>query len=77
MEECYYSKRFIWFYYQLTKTGYFQILTKRKGQWKVIYKRKVDLDPVKYCERYKKSGCVHVDGYLCNMETCPMKNNKS
>jgi hypothetical protein len=27
-------------------------------------------DPVKYCELYKDSGCSHVDGMLCEMETC-------
>jgi hypothetical protein len=27
-------------------------------------------DPVKYCELYRRSGCSHVDGFLCRMETC-------
>lgn len=27
-------------------------------------------DPVKHCEVYKKDGCAHVDGPLCNMNTC-------
>lgn len=26
-------------------------------------------DPVKHCEVYKKEGCAHVDGPLCNMST--------
>jgi hypothetical protein len=28
------------------------------------------LDPVKTCEVYKKHGCSHVDGPLCDVETC-------
>ena len=27
-------------------------------------------DPVKYCDVYKKLGCSHVDGYLCNFPKC-------
>jgi len=27
-------------------------------------------DPVYYCDVYKKKGCSHVDGFLCNMDTC-------
>lgn len=27
-------------------------------------------DPVKHCSFYKKHGCAHVDGMLCNMATC-------
>ena len=27
-------------------------------------------DPVKHCEVYRVIGCAHVDGYLCDMETC-------
>ncbi len=27
-------------------------------------------DPVKHCDVYKCEGCSHVDGYLCDMETC-------
>ena len=27
-------------------------------------------DPVLYCLVYKEIGCTHVDGYLCDMETC-------
>ena len=29
-------------------------------------------DPVKYCEVYKKEGCSHVDGYLCDFPKCSM-----
>lgn len=28
------------------------------------------LDPLKYCHYYKKHGCSHVDGFLCNVSTC-------
>jgi hypothetical protein len=28
------------------------------------------LDPVRHCEVYRKEGCTHVDGFLCDMETC-------
>jgi hypothetical protein len=27
-------------------------------------------DPVKHCILYKKLGCSHVDGMLCNFDTC-------
>lgn len=27
-------------------------------------------DPVKHCDLYKDKGCGHVDGYLCDMNTC-------
>ena len=27
-------------------------------------------DPVYSCEVYKKEGCSHVDGFLCDMEKC-------
>lgn len=27
-------------------------------------------DPLTYCHYYKKYGCAHVDGYLCNVNTC-------
>ena len=27
-------------------------------------------DPVKYCEVFKKLGCSHVDGYLCDFPKC-------
>lgn len=33
-------------------------------------------DPVKKCTVYKKLGCSHVDGYLCNFETCSIRHNQ-
>ena len=30
-------------------------------------------DPVKRCEVYRGIGCTHVDGYLCDMETCDIR----
>jgi len=27
-------------------------------------------DPIKHCDLYKDEGCAHVDGLLCNVETC-------
>jgi hypothetical protein len=30
-------------------------------------------DPVKHCEVYKEIGCAHVDGYLCDMGTCGIR----
>jgi hypothetical protein len=29
-----------------------------------------DSDPVQNCDVYKKIGCSHVDGMLCDMKTC-------
>jgi len=30
-------------------------------------------DPVKHCDLYKNEGCAHVDGFLCDYETCEMR----
>lgn len=30
----------------------------------------VSKDPLKHCEIYKEQGCSHVDGFLCNVDTC-------
>ena len=30
-------------------------------------------DPVRYCEVYRDIGCTHVDGYLCDMRTCDIR----
>lgn len=30
-------------------------------------------DPVKHCSLYKEDGCSHVDGILCDFETCSMR----
>lgn len=30
------------------------------------------VDPLKRCEVYKQHGCAHVDGPLCDVETCSM-----
>lgn len=31
---------------------------------------KIGVDPLKECVTYKELGCCHVDGFLCNPETC-------
>ena len=38
------------------------------NRFDAIFRRKDD--PVKHCDVYKKEGCAHVDGMLCNMKTC-------
>ena len=30
-------------------------------------------DPVTHCELYIKEGCSHVDGFLCDMDTCDIR----
>ena len=30
-------------------------------------------DPVKHCVVYKTEGCSHVDGMLCDYETCDIR----
>lgn len=30
-------------------------------------------DPVKHCSVYKEVSCSHVDGILCDFETCDMR----
>lgn len=30
-------------------------------------------DPVRECKFYKDHGCSHVDGYLCDIETCNIR----
>ena len=32
-------------------------------------------DPVKHCTLYKEEGCSHVDGILCDFDTCSMRIN--
>jgi len=27
-------------------------------------------DPLKHCDVFKKEGCCHVDGFLCDVEKC-------
>ena len=34
---------------------------------------KMSKDPVKHCDLYKDDGCSHVDGFLCDYETCEMR----
>ena len=31
-------------------------------------------DPVMHCELYAKEGCTHVDGFLCDMNTCDIRH---
>ena len=33
-------------------------------------------DPVKHCIVYKEFGCAHVDGMLCDFETCSIRNEQ-
>lgn len=30
-------------------------------------------DPVRHCDLYKDEGCSHVDGYLCEFDSCDMR----
>lgn len=30
-------------------------------------------DPVRHCPVYRNIGCCHVDGYLCELNTCSIK----
>lgn len=43
-----------------------------KGMKKAVSRLKpiITLDPLKHCEVYKQHGCAHVDGPLCDVETC-------
>ena len=72
----YYSKLILGMYFQLLKTGYFQILWKREGQWRKLIGWNVYLDLIKHCETYKQIGCSHVDGVLCNLKTCEFSTKK-
>lgn len=31
---------------------------------------KISNDPVRHCNLYKQRGCAHVDGMLCDYDTC-------
>lgn len=35
-----------------------------------LIKHYKETDPVYKCTLYKKRGCAHVDGMLCNYDTC-------
>lgn len=39
-------------------------------KWYQGFMSKVPKDPVKHCKIHKTIGCAHVDGFLCNVETC-------
>lgn len=30
-------------------------------------------DPVKECEVYMDQGCSHVDGFICDLSSCPIR----
>lgn len=32
-------------------------------------------DPIAHCEVYKSKGCAHVDGMMCNMKTCTIRES--
>lgn len=32
-------------------------------------------DPVKECKLYKEQSCSHVDGFLCQYNTCQMRKD--
>ena len=34
------------------------------------FKSQKENDPVYKCLVYKRHGCPHIDGYLCDMKTC-------
>jgi hypothetical protein len=42
--------------------------------WKAI--KFLPYDPVKDCDIYLNEGCAHVDGYLCNIDECEIKNKQ-
>jgi len=35
--------------------------------------RQLGDDPVRHCDVYREDGCSHVDGYLCDFETCDIR----
>ena len=39
-------------------------------KWVGSFTNYYDNDPVKQCNIYKRVGCSHVDGPLCNMKSC-------
>jgi hypothetical protein len=42
-----------------------------KDLLKALRNKIIDInDPVKVCGVYKEKKCAHVDGFLCNVNTC-------
>lgn len=39
------------------------------------YKEMRQNDPVINCKVHKEIGCAHVDGYLCDMKDCEIREN--
>ena len=39
----------------------------------VNFFRQTMSDPVRHCDVYREDGCSHVDGYLCDFETCDIR----
>ena len=37
---------------------------------KYIKEFKFSKDPLRYCDVYKINRCCHVDGFLCDVDTC-------
>lgn len=52
------------------KAAYKNVKDKIITEYGFCYNALSKKDPVKHCETYKTTGCSHVDGYLCNMDTC-------
>jgi len=44
--------------------------------WLKRFIHTIRTNPLRTCDTYKKSGCCHVDGYLCNPDTCEGYNLK-
>jgi len=43
---------------------------KNISKWYKKFKECYENDPLKKCTYYKRHGCAHVDGYLCDVKTC-------
>ena len=61
------------FYNKLTGTAKKQYIIRSLDRIIDIFSKYKENDPVKNCNVYKTAGCAHVDGLLCNMETCNIK----
>lgn len=66
---------YFYFLYKRSNTQYFKPVARKKNKSYFCKALKsifpvVKPDPVKHCPIYKKEGCAHVDGPLCDIDKC-------
>ena len=63
----------IWF---MDKYSEYVSIIKYKNQvmWFENFRTKILKDTIKECEYHRHKGCAHVDGFLCDVDSCDILN---